>query len=67
MKYIINGILMLLASLCFVLFVLLGIDTSVAHRDYERLKYYGDYERKVDGCIFEWVCKHYTEQLWKGN
>lgn len=65
MKYFINGILMLLASICFTLFVLLGIDMSVANRDYEMMVRNGDFERRVEGCIFEWVCKHYTEELWK--
>lgn len=65
MKYFINGIRMLLASLCFMLFVLLGIDMSIANRDYETLKHNGDYEQEVTGCVFEWVCKHYTEELWE--
>lgn len=65
MKYLINGILILFASLCFLLFVFLGIDMSVANRDYERMVRNGDFEQQVEGCIFEWVCKHYTEQLWK--
>ncbi len=65
MKYLINGILMLLASLFLVLFIFLGIDMSLANREYEMLARNGDYEQKVDGCIFEWVCQHYTEELWK--
>lgn len=65
MKYIYEFTLLMLASLCFGLFVLLGIDMSVANRDYERMVRNGDFEQRVEGCIFEWVCKHYTEQLWK--
>ena len=65
MKYLINGVLMMLASLCLVLFVLLGIDMSEANRDYERLVRNGDFEQRVEGCIFDFVCEHYTKELWK--
>ena len=65
MRYLIMGILYLLASMLIVLLVLLGIDSSVAYRDYETLKQNGDYEQKVTGCIFDFVCEKYTKELWK--
>ncbi len=65
MKYIIQFTLFTLASSCFVFFVLLGIDMSVANRDYETMARNGDFEGRVEGCIFDLVCKHYTEQLWE--
>lgn len=65
MKYLINGILMLLASLCLVLFFLLGIDMSVANRDYEKLIRSRECEQSVDGCIFDFVCKHFNQKLWE--
>lgn len=65
MKYVIQFTLLILASLCFMLFVLLGIDMSIANRDYEKLIQNGDYEQSVNGCIFDFVCEHYTKELWK--
>lgn len=65
MRYLIMGTLYLLASMLVVLLVLLGIDTTVAYRDYETLKSHGDYEQKVTGCIFDFVCEKYTRELWK--
>lgn len=65
MKYIYEFTLLMLASLCFTLFVLLGIDMSIANRDYEKLIRNGDYEQSVNGCVFDFVCKHYTKQLWE--
>ena len=65
MKYIYEFTLLMLASMCFTLFVLLGIDMSIANRDYEKLIQDGDYEQSVNGCVFDFVCKHYNQKLWE--
>ena len=64
-KILIYTILFGLLGTCMTLLVLLGIDESVAYRDYETLKHNGDYEQKVTGCIFDFVCEKYTKELWK--
>lgn len=65
MKNIYEFTLLMLASMCFTLFVLLGIDMSIANRDYEKLIQNGDYEQSVNGCIFGFVCKHFNQKLWE--
>lgn len=65
MKYFIYTVLFLLLGACLTLLVLLGIDESMAYRDYETLRANGDYEQQVTGCIFDFVCEKYTRELWK--
>ena len=65
MKYLVQGILMLIWVASILLMFLYMIDLSVAQRDYQRLKDNGDYEKRVEGCIFDRVCEHYTKELWK--
>lgn len=65
MRYLVQGILLILLTVYLMFIVFLGIDISVAMKDYERLKENGDYEQKVEGCIFDWVCEKYTKELQK--
>lgn len=63
MKKIIYVVLFLLLALCLALIFLLGMDMEVARQDLVRLRDKGDYEQKVEGCIFDVVCEHYTREL----
>ena len=65
MKIFIQSVLILLLTIYLMFIVFLGIDISVAMKDYEKLKQNGDYEQKVEGCIFDWVCEKYTKELQK--
>lgn len=65
MRYFIYTILFFLLGACLTLLVLLGIDMSIANRDYEKLIRNGDFEQSVNGCIFDFVCEKYTQELWK--
>lgn len=65
MRYMRYAILGVLFSGLLAFVGLLAIDTEVARVDYLRAKSQGDYEEKIDGCIFQFVCDHYTKQLWK--
>ena len=52
-----------ITSICFTL-GLVGMDMTIAQRDYEHAVRNGDYEQQITGCIFDRVCDHYTEMLW---
>ena len=65
MKKFIYAVLFLLLALCLALILLLGMDMEVARQDLVRLRDKGDYEQKIEGCIFDWVCEHYTKELQK--
>ena len=65
MRMFIYCVLFGLLGLLMTLLVLLGIDESMAYRDYETLRANGDYEQQVTGCIFNFVCEKYTKELWK--
>jgi SMC interacting uncharacterized protein involved in chromosome segregation len=41
------------------------MDINIAYNDYRRLSDNGDYEKKVEGCMFDWVCEKYTKELQK--
>lgn len=45
--------------------VVYGIDIHVAREDYLRAERNGDYERPITGCIFDFVCDRYTQELQK--
>lgn len=65
MKKIIYAVLFLLLALCLSLIFLLGMDMEVARQDLVRLRDKGDYEQKIEGCLFDWVCEKYTKELQK--
>ena len=65
MKKLIYAVLILLWGAIISCLVILGIDIEVARKDYVKLKENGDYEQKVEGCIFGWVCEKYTRELQK--
>ena len=65
MRNFIYTILVCLLGCLMALLVFFGIDVSVAQRDYIKLSNNGDYEKKVEGCIFDWTCKYYNNKLWK--
>lgn len=45
--------------------IVLGFDMEVARQDYIKAKENGDYEQKIEGCIFDFVCNRYTKELWE--
>ena len=45
--------------------IVLGFDMEVARQDYIKAKENGDYEQKIEGCIFYFVCNRYTKELWE--
>ena len=45
--------------------IVLGFDMEVARQDYIKAKENGDYEQKIEGCIFHFVCNRYTKELWE--
>lgn len=65
MKIFINTILFLILGLIMTTFIFLVVDISVAHRDFQRYEDNGDYEKRIEGCIFEYVCNYYNEKLWR--
>jgi len=65
MRYVTYAILCLLFAACAINLVLLGIDYTVARDSYLKAEKNGNFEQKIDGCIFQWVCDRYTKQLWK--
>ena len=65
MKIFVNLVLYLLLVATLVMFFALFVDINVAYNDYQRLSENGDYEKKVEGCMFDWVCEKYTRELQK--
>lgn len=65
MKIFVNLVLYLLLVATLMMFFAMFVDISIAHNDYQRLSERGDYEKKVEGCIFDWVCEKYTRELQK--
>ena len=45
--------------------LVLGWDMETARQDYLRAKEQGNYEQRIEGCIFDMVCDRYTKELWK--
>ena len=45
--------------------IVLGVDMEMARQDYLRAKEQGNYEQRIEGCIFDMVCEKYTKELWK--
>lgn len=43
--------------------IALGVDMETARQDYLRAKEQGNYEQRIEGCIFEYVCNRYTKEL----
>lgn len=65
MKIFVNLVLYLLLVVTMMMFFALFVDINVAYNDYRRLSENGDYEKKVEGCMFDWVCEKYTKELQK--
>ena len=65
MRVLTYTILCLLFAACAINLVLVGIDYTIARDNYLRAKKNGDYEQKIEGCIYQWVCDRYTKELWK--
>ena len=65
MKIFVNLVLYLLLVATLMMFFALFVDINVAYNDYRRLSENGDYEKKVEGCMFDWVCEKYTKDLQK--
>ena len=65
MRILTYTILCLLFTACMMNLVLLGIDYTVARESYLTAQKNGNYEKKIDGCIYQWVCDRYTKELWK--
>lgn len=65
MKIFVNLVLYLLLVATLMMFFALFVDINVAYNDYRRLSENGDYEKKVEGCMFDWVCEKYTKELQK--
>lgn len=65
MKIFVNLVLYLLLVATLMMFFALFVDINVAYNDYRRLSENGDYEKKVEGCMFDWVCEKYTRELQK--
>ena len=64
-KIFIYGILYILLASCLTTLVLFGIDIETTRQDYQKAKENGNYEQKIDGCIFNYVCEKYTKELMK--
>lgn len=45
--------------------IALGVDMEVARQDFIKAKENGNYEQRIEGCIFEYVCNRYTKELQK--
>lgn len=45
--------------------IALGVDMETARQDYLRAKRNGDYEQRIEGCMFDFVCERYTKELWE--
>ena len=43
--------------------IALGVDMEVARQDYLKAKENGDYEQRIEGCMFDFVCDRYTKEL----
>lgn len=41
-----------------------GIDREMARQQYIELVNNGDFEKKVEGCIYSCNCNYYTDLLW---
>lgn len=65
MRVLIYTILCLLFAACAMNLVLLGIDYTIARDNYLKAQKNGNYEQKIEGCIYQWVCDRYTKELWK--
>ena len=65
MKIFVNLVLYLLLVATLMMFFAMFVDINVAYNDYRRLSENGDYEKKVEGCMFDWVCEKYTKELQK--
>lgn len=65
MKIFVNLVLYLLLVATLMMFFAMFVDINVAYNDYRRLSENGDYEKKVEGCMFDWVCEKYTRELQK--
>lgn len=65
MRTFIYFILFLLLILTFLLGIAVGIDMEIAQRDYNKAVENGDFDKPITGCIFEQVCKNYTERLFR--
>lgn len=65
MKTFIQTILLCLLVCCVTMLMFFGMDMTVANRDYIRLSNNGDYEQKIEGCIFEYTCNYYNKKLWE--
>lgn len=56
-------------TLCLASMILLlglyGIDIECARRDYVNAVKQGNYEQPITGCLFDFVCEKYTQELWK--
>lgn len=65
MKAFIQTILICLLACCVTMLMFFGMDITVANRDYIRLSNNSDYEQKIEGCLFDYVCNYYNEKLWE--
>ena len=65
MKAFLTFILYLLLALCITFLIFLGMDMELARRDYEKAITNGDYDKPITGCLFEPICKNYTERLFR--
>lgn len=45
--------------------IALGVDMETARQDYLRAKEQGNYEQRIEGCMFDFVCERYTKELQK--
>ncbi len=64
-KYLLYTILYLILTLLVSTIYLYGIDMEIARRDYLKSVKDGNYEVPITGCIFDFVCSKYTEELQK--
>lgn len=42
-----------------------GVDREIARQQYVELADNGDFEKKVEGCIYNFNCNYYTNLLWE--
>lgn len=43
--------------------IVLGVDMETARQDYLMAKEKGNYEQRIEGCMFDFVCERYTKEL----
>lgn len=63
MRIFIQLILYILLATTILFLLAFGMDMEIARRDYVKATTEGNYDKPITGCLFEHVCKTYTQRL----